>query len=114
MNTKATALYYATVGLLLAFTIAVIYGVIWLAVIFGVLIVVSAGCFMALCRKANQEEWKRRRMVSRALNEIEQELFDELHRELAGIKQDKPPVSNVHPGSRISDKYIAMIEGRDI
>ena len=112
MNTKITINSIAIFAALIAMNIAVKSDIWWLAVIIGALIIVCGVRSIILSRKADKEAWDKHRFISRILNDIEKDLFEELHKELAGIKGIQP-VNNVHPGSRVSEKYLAMVEERE-
>nr|WP_316624591.1 hypothetical protein [uncultured Ruminococcus sp.] len=111
MNTKIITVILSAIAALITLVIAIKYDIIWMVIIAGALIVVCAIRCINLSRLAEQEAWDKHRFISRTLNEIERELLDELHKELAGIK-GRQPESNVHPGSRVSDKYLKMVENR--
>lgn len=113
MKTKINYIILAMVAALISLIFTIKYDIWWLAVIVGALIVACAVRSIILSRRADKEAWKKHRFISRTLNEMEKVLFDEIHKELAGIKQDKQPASNVHPGSRVSDRYLAMVQEKE-
>ena len=113
MKTKINYIILAALAAMIALIITIKYDIWWLSAIVGALIVACAVRSIILSRRADKEAWEKHRFISRVLNDIEKDLFDELHKELAGIKQDKQPASNVHPGSRVSDCYLAMVQEKE-